>query len=101
MLLKEHRFRFVAGTETLLFRIEELVKGPAGWPHKFKLTLPDSLDSEAKTFYGRSCYEVAEKAANFIDCKPTDFGIDQSPHSSPRPPAFPRLTLEIEQSESD
>jgi hypothetical protein len=58
MLLKEHRFTFVAGTETLLFRIEELIKGPTTWPHRFKLTLPASFHSEAKTFYGQSCYET-------------------------------------------
>ena len=101
MLLKEHRFRFVAGTETLLFRIEELVKGPTTWPHRFKLTLPASFHSEAKTFYGQSCYEVAEKAANFIDRKATNSETVRSAHSSPGPGAFPRLPLQIEQPESD
>ena len=101
MLLKEHRFKFIAGTETLLFRIEELVKGPTMWPHRFKLTLPASFHSEARTFYGKSCYEVAEKAANFIDRKATDSGTDRSAHSSPGPGAFPRLALQIEQPESD
>jgi hypothetical protein len=101
MLLKEHRFKFVAGTETVLFRIEELVKGPTTWPQRFKLTLPASFHSEAKTFYGQSCYEVAEEAANFMDCKPTDSGTDRSAHSSPRPGAFPRPAVQIEQPESD
>jgi hypothetical protein len=100
MLLKEHRFKFVAGTETLLFRIEELVKGPTTWPHRFKLTLPASFYSEAKTFYGQSCYEVAEKAASFIDRKPTDSGTARSARPSPRPQAFPPLALQIDRQDS-
>ena len=65
MLLKEHRFRFVAGTETLLFRIEELVKGPTTWPHRFKLTLPASFHSEAKTFYGQALLRSGRKGRQF------------------------------------
>jgi hypothetical protein len=53
-MLKEHRFTFFAGAETHLFRIEELVTGPV-WPHRFRLKLPASSRSEAKTFYGTSC----------------------------------------------
>jgi len=66
MLLKEHRFKVVAGTETHLFTVEELVTGLAGWADKFRLRLPATSSSEARTFYGASCYETAEKAAAFL-----------------------------------
>jgi hypothetical protein len=66
MLLKEHRFKFFAGVSTYLFIIEEMVSGMAVWPHKFRLKIPASSDGEARTFYGKSCDEVAEKAAEFM-----------------------------------
>jgi len=66
MLLKEHRFKFVAGVYTHLFNIEEMVSGMAVWPQKFRLKIPASSTCEARTFYGKSCDEVAEKAAEFM-----------------------------------
>jgi hypothetical protein len=66
MLLKEHRFMFVVGTATHILRVEELVKGAAGWPRKFRLKLAASSFFEAQTFYGVSCRDVAEKAAKFL-----------------------------------
>jgi hypothetical protein len=66
MLFKEHRFKFLVGTEKHLFLVQELLGELAGWPQRFRLKLPASLHSEVKTFYGASCYEVAEKAADFI-----------------------------------
>jgi hypothetical protein len=66
MLLKEHRFMFVAGGETHLFRIEELITGLAGWPSKFRLKIPASSLLKAKTFYGESCNETAAKAVAFV-----------------------------------
>jgi hypothetical protein len=66
MLLKEHRFKFVAGVCTHVFNIEEMVSGMAVWPHKFRLKIPASSNCEARTLYGKSCDEVAEKAAEFM-----------------------------------
>ena len=97
MLLKEHRFKFFAGAETHLFRIEELVTGPAVWPHRFRLTLPASSRSEAKTFYGATCYEAAEKAAEFIACNSGQSGTDTAIHSPQGPPLSPRHTLQIQE----
>jgi hypothetical protein len=66
MLLKEHRYTFFAGAEVHLFRIEELVRGMAVWPHRFRLRLAASAGCETKTIYGASCYEVAQKGADLI-----------------------------------
>jgi hypothetical protein len=66
MLVREHRFIFVGGSETHLFRIEELVAGLAGWPSKFRLKVPASSDLQAKTFYGENCYETAAKGVAFL-----------------------------------
>jgi hypothetical protein len=69
MLLKEHRFRFLLGTETKFLTIEELVVGVTGWPSRFRLKLAASSRSEARSFYGASCYEAAEKAARFYSLR--------------------------------
>jgi hypothetical protein len=66
MLVREYRFIFICGSETHLFRIEELVAGLAGWPSKFRLKVPASSLLHAKTFYGADCYETAAKAAAFL-----------------------------------
>jgi len=90
MLLKEHRFKFLAGAEAYLFTIEELVTGLAVWPQRFRLKLPASSRSEAKTFYGASCYEAAEKASDFISRNSGQSGIDRATHLSQGPPVSPR-----------
>lgn len=66
MLLREHRFKFFARTEEFVFRVDELVDGIAAWPGRFRLQLPASPHTEAKTFYGASCEEVAGMAADFV-----------------------------------
>jgi|SRR5580700_1775572 hypothetical protein len=66
MLLKEHRYMFLVGATRHVFRVEELVKGAAGWPRRFRLKLAASSLWEAQTFYGVSCRDVAEKAAKFL-----------------------------------
>jgi hypothetical protein len=65
MLLKEHRLRFLLGAETKLLTIEELVVGVTGWPSRFRLKLAASSCSEARTFYGASCYETAKRRRDF------------------------------------
>jgi len=66
MLLKEHRYMFLVGATDHVFRVEELVKGTAGWPGRFRLKLAASSLWEAQTFYGESCRDVAEKACQFL-----------------------------------
>jgi hypothetical protein len=66
MLLKEHRFTFFASGEVHLLRIEELVQGLALRPRRFRIKLPASHCSEAKTIYGSSCDEAAKNAVEFL-----------------------------------
>jgi hypothetical protein len=100
MLLREHRFTFLAGTETYLFRIEELVRGLSAWPHRFRLRLPAGAGSEAKTIYGASCYEVAEKGADLIAINIGYAEETGAPHPSAWLPDAPRA-LQIQRQESD
>jgi hypothetical protein len=76
MLIKEHRFTFLGAADVYLFRVEELIEGLAFWPSRFRLKLPASTHWEARTIYGSSCNEVAQKAANSLS------GDDTSPASS-------------------
>ena len=98
MLLREHRFKFVAGT-THMFTIEEMVRGMAVWPHKFRLRIPASSNSEAKTFYGTSCYEVAEKAAEFMAQNSNRSQIARAKYSSQGPPASPPQHLQTQEAD--
>jgi len=66
MLLNEYQFTFLAGPTTQVFRIEELVWGIVGWPQRCRLKLPTTSDWEARTFYGRTCLEVADKVTHFL-----------------------------------
>jgi hypothetical protein len=103
-LVKEHSFKFAAGADTYLFVVEELVATLPSWPARFRLRLDASSRSEAKTFYGASCYEVAEKAADFVALSGSAMGLDKSAYSSQRPPMSPRQTLrplQIQESDSD
>jgi hypothetical protein len=99
MLFREHRFKFLAGADTHLFTIEELVTGLAVWPHSFRLRLPASSRLEAKTFYGASCYETAEKAAEYITRNSGPSGMDRATHLSQGPPAPPCQNLQIQEQE--
>lgn len=101
MLLKEHRYTFFAGTEVHLFRIEELVRGMALWPHRYRLRLPAFSGSEVKTIYGASCYEVAQKAADLIASNAGWSGKPEATHLSQGPPDSPPRALQILQQESD
>jgi len=89
VLLKEYRFRCVVGAETHLFTIEEWVKGLAVWPRRFRVRLPASSRTEAKTFYGATCHEAAEKAANFLGGKSDKSEKAQATHLSQRSPTPP------------
>ncbi|HKN76178.1 MAG TPA: hypothetical protein VJW94_13455 [Candidatus Acidoferrum sp.] len=103
-LVKEHHFKFTVGAETHLFLVEELVAKLSNWPARFRLRLDAFHGSEAKTFYGASCYEVAEKAADFLALSGSSQGIIKTTHSPQNPPASPRQTLrplQIQESESD
>jgi hypothetical protein len=89
VLLKEYQFRCIVGVETHLFTIEEWVKGLAVWPRRFRVRLPASSRSEAKTFFGATCHEAAEKAANFLAGKSDKSETARATHLSQRSPTRP------------
>jgi hypothetical protein len=66
-LLQEHRFVVPIGTETVMLRVEELVSGSPVWGGTFRLQIPPSAATEAKTLYGESKEEVARLGAEFLD----------------------------------
>jgi|HubBroStandDraft_6_1064221.scaffolds.fasta_scaffold39889_3 hypothetical protein len=104
MLLREHRFKFFVGAEDYVFRVEELVTGTSSWPDRCRLRLPASARTEAKTFYGASCVEVAEKAAGFIASHSGRLGKNTATHLSQGPPASPHQPprpLQLQVSEND
>jgi hypothetical protein len=104
MLLREHRFKFFARTEEFVFRVDELVDGIAAWPGRFRLQLPGSPHTEAKTFYGASCEEVAGMAADFVASCSGHLGKNTTTHLSqvPQPASrqYPRPLL-LQTSEND
>jgi hypothetical protein len=103
-LVKEHSFKFAVGSETHLFLVEELVATLSSWPARFRLRLDPSPQSEGNTFYGASCYEVAEKAADFVAFSGNAISTNKSIYSSQSPPVPPRQSLQplqIQESESD
>jgi hypothetical protein len=105
MLLREHRFKFFARNEEYVFRVDELVAGIAAWPNRFRLRLPASARAVAKTFYGPSCEEVAEKAADFVASYSGHLEKNTAAESSQGPPAPPRrqaprpLQLQVSENE--
>jgi hypothetical protein len=104
MLLREHRFKFFAGAEEYVFRVDELIAGVTSWPDRCRLRLPASACIEAKTFYGASCEEVAEKAAGFVASRSGQLGKNTATHSSQGPPTSPRQALrplQLQVSEND
>jgi hypothetical protein len=103
-LVKEHSFKFTVGSETHLFLVEELVAKLSSWPERFRLRLGASSRSEAKTFYGENCYQVAEKAADFLTLGGSSAAAIKTTYKSlnPSPPPRPTLQpLQIQESESD
>jgi hypothetical protein len=97
VLFKEHLFKYGGGAETHLFTIEEWVRGLAVWPRRFRIRLPASPSCEAKTFYGATCYEAAEKAATFLAGKSNQSETGRASHLSRRSPASPpRQTQQIQ-----
>jgi hypothetical protein len=65
MILTEYRFTFLAGPNSQVFRIEEF-RGRAGWPGRYRIKIPATSEREARTFYGRTCFEVSERVTLFL-----------------------------------
>jgi hypothetical protein len=104
MLLREHRFKFFAGAQEYVFRVDELITGATSWPDRCRLQIPASARTEAKTFYGANCEEVAEKAAGFVASRFGQLGKNAATHSSQGPPTSPRQALrplQLQISEND
>ncbi len=66
ILIREHRYILSLGLDTHVLRVEELIAGPAPWPGKFRVRLPASMRSEAKTFYGSTGNQAAKKLTVFL-----------------------------------
>jgi hypothetical protein len=96
MLLKEHRFTFFASGEVHLLRIEELVQGLALWPRRFRIKLPASHCSEAKTIYGSSCDEAAKNAVEFLTSATNRLETSEA-WWSPRLPNSPPQIVQIQE----
>ena len=103
-LVKEHIFKFTVGAETHLLVVEEVVAKLSSWPERFRLRLDASSRSEAKTFYGATAYEVAEKVSDFLALgviTPAMNKTNHSPQNLPAPPIQILQPLQIQESESD
>lgn len=98
MLLREHRYLFAAGSTTHIFRIEELIRGLELWPHRFRLKISASSRWEAQTFYGASCQEAAEKAADFLAACLGEYGPSAMKRRSIRPRVNALKPLQIQES---
>lgn len=66
MLLKEHRYLVQIGSHTQIFSVHELISGNAGWGDRFRLQIPADSHGEARTVYGASAGEVAEKGLGIL-----------------------------------
>jgi hypothetical protein len=96
MLLKEHRFTVFVGAEIHLFKVEELVEGAAFWPNRFRLKLPATSRSEAKTIYGAECDQVAQAAVEVIAGEMNEKGRAKMRCLS-LAPVVPLKTLQIQE----
>jgi len=65
-LMREERFVFQFGTEEHVLRVQEMLWGPEGWPGPCRILVPASHRREARSFYGATPREVAEKAADYL-----------------------------------
>src|SRR5271154_2902707 len=92
-LVKEHSFKFTVGTETHMFVVEELIAKLSNWPARFRLRFEAPSRSESKTIYGASCYEVAEKAADFVALSGGPAGMKKTPYSAQNLSRPPHQTL--------
>lgn len=96
MLLKKHRFTVLVGFEFHLLTVEELVGGLAFWPQRFRLKLPATSYSAAKTIYGADCDQVAQAAVDAIAGLLHREATAQVSRLS-LPPVAPPQTLQIQE----
>jgi hypothetical protein len=65
-LIKEERYICYLGMEQHVLRVEELISSSEQWPEPFRVRLAASHRREAKTIYGSTTVEAAERAVSFI-----------------------------------
>jgi hypothetical protein len=65
-LIKEERYICYLDLEPHVLRIEELIIGSEQWPERFRIRLAASHSREAKTIYGSTAAEAAERAAAYL-----------------------------------
>ena len=65
MILKVHFY--IIHNEERVLRVEELISGSKQWPKRFRTKLRASNYHRARTIYGVTDKEVAEKAARYLE----------------------------------
>jgi len=66
-ILKEHRYIVRIRDGEHVLRIQELISGTEEWPERIRVQLPASIHYRARTIYGITEKEVAEKAAAYLE----------------------------------
>lgn len=72
MLIKEERYMFYLGMEQQVLRVKELISGSEQWPERFRALLATSRTREAKTIYGSTAREAAERAVVYLSVSPSE-----------------------------
>jgi phenylacetate-coenzyme A ligase PaaK-like adenylate-forming protein len=70
-LIKEERYIYYLGMEPQVLRVEELISGSEQWPERFRALLAASHTREAKTIYGSTARETAERAVVYLSVSPS------------------------------
>jgi len=65
-LVRHHRYEIKIGSESQILRIEELVSGPDVWGGTYRLVLLVGDGKTAKTIYGATADEVANRAVELM-----------------------------------
>ena len=65
-LLREERYILRSGNQEHVLRVQELISGSEAWIERFRVQLSASNLRAAKTIYGSTGREVAEKAAAYL-----------------------------------
>jgi hypothetical protein len=71
MLIKQERFICYLGMEQQVLRVDELISGSEQWPERFRSLLAASHTREAKTIYGSTAREAAERAVVYLSLSPS------------------------------
>jgi len=65
-MIREDKYILYVGTEEYVLPVQELLSGLEPWPEKFRALLPASREWTARTVYGSSGREAAERAMEYL-----------------------------------